>query len=105
MKSKISSNNNSNSMEINNSIIEEKKFNPPYNEYIRNLLQQLIIISKSKASKDANYKARAYENALINLNNFGFEINKLDQINEALKIQSKTSSTLANLWCWSKKSK
>ena len=97
MKSKISSNNNSNSMEINNSIIEEKKFNPPYNEYIRNLLQQLIIISKSKASKDANYKARAYENALINLNNFGFEINKLDQINEALKIQSKTSSTLAKI--------
>lgn len=75
-------------------IEETKNFNPPYNGVIKNLLEQLILIAKSKATKEANFKARAYENALTNLKSYKNEINKIEEIKDALKIQSKTSSTL-----------
>ena len=72
----------------------EKKFNPPYNEIIKELLDELVLIAKSKGTKEANYKARAYENALTNLKNYNSEIINFEQVKDALKIQSKTSSTL-----------
>ena len=74
--------------------INQKNFNPPYNEVIKELLEQLILIAKSKATKEANFKARAYENALTNLKSYKNEITKIEEIKDALKIQSKTSSTL-----------
>ena len=74
--------------------INQKKFNPPYNEVIKELLEQLILIAKSKATKEANFKARAYENALTNLKSYKNKITKIEEIKDALKIQSKTSSTL-----------
>ena len=59
------------------SMIVNKKFSPPYNSAIEDLLNQLIEIMKIKTTQESKFKASAYSNALSKLKNYSMTLQAL----------------------------